>query len=358
MVLGLWLAPAPADEPAAQLCDLAVHSDQLEYDHFEAVASVRLAGVRLRLATQQGDASCRGQVHGYVELHLQAPGRWQLSLITSDGRAWYRSADADADDAPRVLASLLANLLAAIADASVEADARDVSLPAELIESSETDDTLAPGGINEPTPEPTAPADHTNERPATAAPRGEILLELGPRATGSMLVGLAPGPGLRGGGGGLGLDLRLPDGLAFGLDLRALTATAMEVSLTRVRVALGLGFVSRSVVGRGVFELPVLISGIVEPWFARRSGAGVPFAQPPMIGGGLRVAPGLLVEGDRIRVRVGLAIGLEIAIEAAAGALTPAIAFTPTSKPILRAGGVELSAAVELGLWIPVRARL
>lgn len=354
MLLGLLLAPAPDHEPATQLCDLAVHSDQLEYERFEAVAGVRLAGLRLRVASQEADASCRGQLHGYVELREQAPGRWELSLICSDGRAWYRSVDADPDEAPRVLASLLANLLAAIADASVEADARDVSLPPDLIE---TDDTHAPVETSEPKPEPPVAADEANEDPADAAPPGAILLELGPRISASVLLGLAPGPGLRGAGGGLGLDLRLPDGLAFGLDVRGLTRSDAGVSLTRVRVALGLGLVSRFEAGPGAFELPVLFSGIVEPWFVRRSGAVVPFAQPPMIGGGIRVAPGLLLGGDRVRVRLGLALGLELAVEAAPGALTPAIALTPTSEPILRAGGAEFSAGLELGVWIPVRER-
>jgi hypothetical protein len=357
MVLGLFLAPALDDEPTPQLCDLAVHSDQLEYERFEAVAAVRLAGLRLRVASQSGDESCRGQLHAYVELRLQAPGRWELSLITSDGRAWYRSVDADTDEAPRVLASLLANLLAAIADASVEADARDVTLPAELLESHDAaapesvGDAHAPAEISEPEAKQSEP-------PAAAVPRGAIVLEFGPRVAASTLIGLAPGPGLRGAGGGLGLDLRLPDALAFGLDLRALTAAAAGISLTRVRVALGLGFISRRSAGRGAFELPVMISGIVEPWFARRSGTLVPFAQPPMIGGGIRVAPGLLLGADRTRVRLGLALGLEIAVEAAAGALTPAIALTPTSEPLLRAGGVELSAGLEIGVWIPVRDRL
>ena len=358
--LGLGFAPAPADEAAAQLCDLAVHSEQLEYERFEAVAAVRLAGLRLRVATQDSDPSCRGQLHGYVQLREQAPGRWELSLITSDGRAWYRSVDATADEAPRVLASLLANLLAAIADASVEADARDVSLPADLIEPVATDEPPEPALASDtPPPDQSETAEPTPADPPAAAQPRPVLLELGPRVSASTLIGLAPGPGLRGVGGGLGLDLRLPDGLAFGLDLRALTtaAAATGVSLTRVRVALGLGFVSRAVVGRGKFELPLMISGIVEPWFARRSGAAIPLAQPPMIGGGLRVAPGLLLGDKRVRVRLGLALGLEIAIEAAAGALTPAIALMPTSEPILRAGGVELSAGLELGVWIPVLAR-
>lgn len=356
MVFGLSLAPALDDGPAAQPCDLAIHSEQLDYARFEAVASVRLAGLRLRVASQAGDPSCRGQLHAHVELREQTPGRWELSLITSDGRAWYRSVDADADEAPRVLASLLANLLAAIADASVEADARDVSLPDELREPHDRAES-------EPEPDAQAPAEISEPRaipapdPAAVQPR-PILLELGPRLAGTTLIGLAPGAGWRGAGGGLGLDLRLPDALAFGLDVRALTVAAAGVSLTRVRVALGLGFISRLPAGQSTFELPVMISGILEPWFVRRSGALVPFAQPPMIGGGIRVAPGLLFGGeDRIRVRLGLAIGLEIAVEAAAGALTPALSLAQLSAPILRAGGVELSAGLELGVWIPVRER-
>jgi hypothetical protein len=225
--------------------------------------------------------------------------------------------------------------LAAIEDASVEPDAHEVALPVEL------EPSVVAEPISPVSPSPSAPQ------------QGRVVLELGPRLSGGVVVGLAPGPGFRGAGGGFGLDLRLPDGLAFGLDVRVLGSAAAGVALIRTRVALGVG----GIVRRGMFELPVMISGVIEPWLVREAGSASPLGQPPMIGGGARVAPGLLLPIGSVSLRIGALLGFEIAVEAAQGGLIPAIARDPTSEPILRAGGVELVGGLELGVWFSVRER-
>jgi hypothetical protein len=333
------------------LCDIAVRADTrantLEYREFADAAAFRLSGVRLREATGDADPACLGRLHGYVELQLLDDGVWELSLITSDGRAWFRTITSEPDQAARSLASALANLLAAIEDASVDPDAHGVALPVEL------EDPVEPAQPEQPAqPEPIPVAREQPTQHSVAEPR-PVLLELGPRLSGAVVVGLAPGPGFRGGGGGFGLDLRLPDGLGFGLDVRALRSAAANVTLVRTRVALGVGWVVRN----GKFELPVLVSGVVEPWLVREAGRPTPLGQPPMIGGGARIAPGLLLPVGSVSLRLGVLLGFEIAVEAAGGGLTPAIARDPTSQPILRAGGVELVGGIEFGVWLPVRAR-
>jgi hypothetical protein len=347
IALAAWLAPAqpPAGEPDPMPCDVAVRSNTLGYREFAEAASFRLPGVRLREATGEADPACSNRLHGYVELRLVDDGVWELTLIASDGRAWFRTVTSEPDQAARSLASALANLLAAIEDASIEPDAHQVEAPIEL----------EPAAPPEPLP-PAEPPPPSEPPPSESPPEpklGPVLLELAPRLSGAVVIGLAPGPGFRGAGGGVGLDLRLPDGLGFGLDVRALRSAAAEVTLVRTRVALGVGWVARY----GRFEIPVMISGVVEPWLVRTGRNSTPLGQPPMIGGGLRVAPGVLLPVGSVSLRIGALLGFEIAVEAARGGLTPAIARDPTSDPILRAGGVELAAGLELGVWIPVRER-
>ena len=333
-------APAPTGP-----CDVAVHSESLDHAAFEAEARLRLPELRWRVADGEPDLACVGRIHAYVELRAEADDRWQLSLIWSDGRAWYRTIEAEPDQAARALASALANLFVAIEESSVTADAENVTLPGQLAESESESESATASEPSEPPPA---------SEPSEVVTASRLLFELGPRLDGVAVIGLGPGPGLRGGAGGFGLDVRMPDGLAFGLALRTTTIRAADVSLTRVRVGLGLGVISR--IGR--FELPVMFAGHVEPWVVRRSGAVVGLEQPPLIGGDMRAAPGVAWTAGPIAMRLGLALGLAFTFEAAPGALSAAVSLDASSDPILRAGGVELSAGVELGVWIPVRARL
>lgn len=346
IALALWLAPPQPvpSQPAPALCDVAVRVHEVDYEQFVDAAQLRLPGARLREAGGEPDPACVDRLNAYVELRPIDGERWELSLISSDGRAWFRTVTSEPDQAARALASTLANLVAAIEDASAEPDAVEVAIPTQ-VEEPRTQ-------VEEPEPVEAEAAERSSQEHEPDDARA-IVLELGPRLSGGVLVGLAPGPGWRGAGGGFGLDLRLPDGLGFGLDLRTSTAAAAELRLVRTRVALGVGWALRN----GRFELPVIISGVIEPWVVRTAGTRTPLGQPPMIGGGARVAPGVALELGSVRVRLGLALGFEIAVEAANGGLTPAIAREPDSEPILRAGGVELSAGLECGVWIPIRER-
>jgi hypothetical protein len=340
IALAAWLAPAQPTEP--MLCDVAVRASTLDYREFAEAAGFRLPGVRLREATGEADPACTNRLHGYVELRSIDDGVWELTLIASDGRAWFRTVTSEPDQAARSLASALANLLAAIEDASIEPDAHEVESPIEL-------EAAAPP---KPIPPTESPSEPKPSEPKAGEPKlARVLLELAPRLSGAAVIGLAPGPGFRGAGGGVGLDLRLPDGLAFGLDVRALRSAAAEATLVRTRVALGVGWVARY----GRFEIPVIVSGVIEPWLVLEAGNPTPLGQPPMIGGGLRVAPGVLIPVGSVSLRIAALLGFEIAVEAARGGLTPAITRDPTSDPILRAGGVELAAGLEFGVWIPVR---
>ena len=337
----------PPATPDAAVCDAAVHGEGIDTRAFLDAAALRLPALRLRTADAVIDPSCGGRLHAHVEVRPSGDGSWMLSLILSDGRAWYRTLEFDDDQAARGLASVLANLLAAIEDDSVEPDAEDVTMPGGEASAEQPEaDPAAPEDPEPPDPEP-IPEEPT---PTDEAP---VLFELGPRLGLAGSLGLAPGAGWQGLGADLALDMRLPDGLSFGLGLRTLSRGQSGASLVRTRVSLGLGVTSRW----GRFELSTLFSALLEPWWIREGGSRVPLGAPPLIGGFARLTPGLLVPVGAATMRIAADLGLAIVVEAAPGALTAAVALEPGTDPILRAGGVELDLGLVIGVWIPVKAR-
>ena len=167
------------------------------------------------------------------------------------------------------------------------------------------------------------------------------------------MIGLSPSAGVRGFGGGLGLDLRLPKGLAVMLEGRVVSTSSEGISLTRIRAALGVGYVPRI----GAFELGLFAAAHLEPWFGIIDGNEFDVDPPPLIGAALRVAPGANFELGSVRLRVALPLDLALAVEAGPGAQTVALARDLTASPSVRAGGVELGLGLALAVWIPVYQR-
>lgn len=276
-----------------------------------------------------------------------------VTLVLSDGRAYYRAIEASPDDAPRVAASAIANLLAAIEEDALPPDEEDVPLPPEQ----EPTPDRAPAPTSEPEPEPEpAPAPVPKPRPpATPEP-----LELEAIAGGT--VGAAVGPpapmGFAGGGGLLLLELRWPKGPFASLGVRSSWNRPAPLTVGRTRISVGGGWAWRSAQR---FELRTSVALDVEPWGVRQGGTREPVRYPDgerrgrglQLGGHLRLSPAW-----RFALRSGLSLRVGPRVELAGGALAEAagvarllVADAAGERSVVaRVGGLELSAGVELGL--------
>lgn len=350
VLIGLTQAPEPPSEsPSGNIpCDASLRTSGIAGDEFAAAARLRLPELRLRDAESQDarDESCRARMHAYVEVRASGPGRWELIVIFADGRAWFRPIESEPDEAARTAASALANLLAAIEDDALAPDAEDVALPPEVEPEpeAEPEDEVEPEVEVEPEPEP--------EVEPTLEPERPIVLEVGVRVGGQSIVGLRPSAGHRAMAGELGLDLRLPSGLMVTAELRAGGWRVDGASLLRLRPAIGLGYGVRS----GRFDMPIVVQAQLEPWWVRDLGVRAALDAPPLLGGGLRLAPGLRVSLGQLALRLGARVQLDVMGEPLGGRV-PVVRREPSSAALFHVGGVELALGLELALWIPVRER-
>ncbi len=339
----LGLAPPTASAVGTGLCDAAVRTVDLDHDEFLAATHLRLPDLQLRSAEAQveRDPACRDRMHAYIEVRPSGPDAWELTLIFADGRAWFRRVASEPDEAARTVASVLANLLAAIEDDEVAPDADHVALPSELEPEPEPEPE-----IPEPKPEPEP------EPEPEPQPEPELRFEIGPRLALQGIVGASPSAGYRGFGAQLAGDLRLPIGVLVGLGLRISGRDAGPLSLVRTQISVGLGYALR--VGR--FEMPMMVQAELEPWVVREQGQRRRLGAPPLLGFGIRLAPGGLVDVGRTRMRIGLVLGADVLGEPRGG-LVPTLRLEPGADPLLYVGGVEVTLGLELGWWVPVFER-
>jgi hypothetical protein len=332
-------APSPASEGP---CDAAVRTVDLDEAEFVDATRLRLPDLRLRSAEAQleRDPACLERMHAYVEVRPRGPGEWELSLIFGDGRAWFRVIASEPDEAARTAASALANLLAAIEEDEVAPDAEHVALPVDP--KPEVEPELEPE--LEPEPEPVL-----QPKPEVEPP---LRFEIGPRLSVQAIAAAFPAPGYRAFGSEFAGDLRLPAGLLVGVGLRVAGHRSETLSLVRTRIGLGLGYALRA----RRFEMPMLVQAELEPWVVREQGTQRKLGAPPLLGVGVRVAPGGLLDVGRVRLRVGVAIGVDVLGEPLGGRI-PSIRLDPTGDPLLHVGGIEVAIGLDLGLWIPVRER-
>jgi hypothetical protein len=334
---------APATSPALEgPCDAAVRTVDLDEAEFVDATRLRLPDLRLRSAEAQleRDPACLERLHAYVEVRPRGPGEWELSLIFGDGRAWFRVIASEPDEAARTAASALANLLAAIEEDEVAPDAEHVALPTDPKPEAEPEPELEPDRVPEPLPQP---------KPEVDPP---LRFETGPRLSVQAIAGASPAPGYRAFGSEFAGDLRLPSGLLVGLGLRVAGHRAETLSLVRTRIGLGLGYALRA----RRFEMPMLVQAELEPWVVREQGTHRKLGAPPLLGGGVRVAPGGLLDVGRMRLRIGVAIAVDVLGEPLSGRV-PSIRLDPTGDPLFGVGGIEFAVGLDLGLWIPIRER-
>lgn len=276
-----------------------------------------------------------------------------VTVVLSDGRAYYRAIEASPDDAPRVAASAIANLLAAIEEDALPPDEEDVPLPPEQ--------APAPPPESAPPPEPTparAPAPAPAPAPRPPAPPEPLELETIAGGSAGVAVGPPAPMGFAGGGGLLLVELRWPKGPFASLGVRSSWHRPVPLTVGRTRISVGGGWAWRN---EQRFELRTSVALDVEPWGVRQGGTREPVLYPDgqrrdrglQIGGHLRVSPAW-----RFGLRSGLTLRVGPRVELAGGALAEApgvarllVADAAGERSVVaRVGGLELSAGLELGL--------
>ncbi|MEX1361961.1 MAG: hypothetical protein AB1Z98_02480 [Nannocystaceae bacterium] len=277
----------------------------------------------------------------------------ELTVVLSDGRAYYRTLEADAAGAPRLAASTIANLLAAIEEDALPPDEEDVPLPVEQ--------EPEPESAAQPEPELVEPAAEVGAQPPgeperRLEPAPAPPLELEPIAAATLGFGLGPPSpsGFAGGGGTVGAELRWPAGPVLSLSVRSHWHRPAPLVVGSTRVSVGGGNAWR----RGRVELRTVLALDVEPWGARRGGTRQEVAYPDgqrrelglQLGGHLRLVPSLRIP---LGARHALRVGPRLEIAASSLAQAPGVArlfVVDEPQPVARVGGLELSAGFELGL--------
>ncbi len=282
-----------------------------------------------------------------------------VTVVLSDGRAYYRTLPSSPTGAPREAASTVANLLAAIEEDELPPDEEDVPLPPE-----QEPDPQAEVKPEPPTEVKPEPPTEVKPKPKPETPPAEL------EAIGAGTIGIAVGPpdpaGFVGGGGGLGLELRLPAAAVISLAVRSHWHRVDGLTVGRTRISVGGGYAWR----RGRFELRSVVGLDVEPWTVRREGVRQPVAYPDgqerefgvQLGGHLRLVPSLRVPlGETVALRVGPRIelsGSALAQDAGVARLLVPSSDGGTPSVATRVGGLELMVGLELGVaWSLPRRR-
>lgn len=302
-------------------------------------------------------------LQGHVRVQPAGPGVFTLRLVLSDGRAFVREVETDADAAAvRALAGMLASLIPAIEEASVAADEEDAPLPEPLVAAvAAAEPPPAPPPEPAPEPRPGATPAPPPAEPAGPAEAPPPRLELGPTVAAGGLIGIGTtSAGWRGAALHLGLDLRTRRGLGLGLDLRHTTWGVERYRLGRLRVGVTIGATLRV----QALEVPIHAILAVEPWWLRDGDAAVPLdhagdggAPRPLLGAGVRLSPGYRArfgEDGRIHLRLGARFEATGSGEPRNGLRAPRLAAAGAA-PLLGFGGLEFACGLELSLSIAPR---
>ena len=330
--------PPERDGGSTYIETIVLDVEGIDAAAFRDAAMLRLPGRQLAWS----GAGVRAQVRffAYLQLRPARDGGIALALILSDGRYYHRTIAGGQQLAPRAVASDLANLVAGIEEGRFEPDAEGVPLP----------DTV---------PQPTPPsASQPPARPKQRIRRPEVGLLLAP----GVLIGLPPTlpAAFGGGGGGVEVGVRWPQGPYAALALRAIGQRTSNVGLARFRVAGIGGYVWR----RDALELVVSAGFGAEPLVVLRNGGSQPLSRARgrdrevelLLGGHLRVAPAYRIvwpDGPVAGLRLGPVVELGASALAGRGGGIGRIASddSETSEVLFRAGGLELWAGLDLGVW-------
>jgi hypothetical protein len=300
-----------------------------------------------------------GGRHAFINLRARArvdrDETVRMEVITSEGRAYVRDIGVPPDDM-RAIASTAANLLFSIERDAVQADREGAHVPL-THEAEEVAKALEPSSKTEAaeckTPEPSCPTCPECSEPVAVEPPVRVPpgWELGPTLAAGTLLSLAPpfhGRRVAGTGAALGFDARHRGGAQLALAIRLLGVRDDEVVLRRLRIAAGAGYGLR----RGKFDFPFVAMISIEPWFAHHAGNQAKFPGSFLLGGYLRLVPGLRIEPARSSVssvRLGARIDLGGSFALDDGAKVVGVNDFE-DRALFRLGGLELMAGIELGI--------
>lgn len=270
-----------------------------------------------------------------------------ITVVLSDGRAYYRTLPTSAEGAPRLAASTVANLLAAIEEDELPPDEEDVPLPPEQESEPESE--------SEPKPKPKPKLKPEPKPKPEPQPRTPMELEAVLAGAAGVALGPPAPAGFAGGGGAAGLELRLPAAAVVSLAVRSHWHRVGRLTVGRARISLGGGYAWR----RRRFELRGVIGLDVEPWGVRQGGERQPVAYPDgqerrrglALGGHLRLVPAFRVPVGAGALRVGPRVELGgSALAQASGVARLVVTDADGQRSVAaRVGGLELTAGLELG---------
>lgn len=352
-------APPVMDERAEALRTIIVRTTPVTFAALKAELAPRWPEGELLEVGADAFARVEGTRFSYLEIVGEPVGSApvEITLILSDGRAYVRRSAVLGDDRARALAIAIANLLGAVADEEVPPDRTDAEIPGDV------DDTATP--VEPPRdPEPVVPKEVIAEpERIPVAPRP---WQLGLHGGAGVLVGLAPEerrvrPTAA---GGLRLSLLAPIGVAVGTSLRLAGQGSADHRLTRIRIALDVGYVGRV----RAFEWAVGVGPTIEPWVVTSSGQRSTLGRtdstgaPLLYGGALFVSVGYRIMLPRAGPLSSLRIGATTELAASVlGTGSSARVVLPSdagdTDVLFSLGGLELSIGADVTLWFDLRRR-
>ncbi|MGH1348574.1 MAG: hypothetical protein ACRBN8_43915 [Nannocystales bacterium] len=355
--LGLWLAsvattaiarkPTGAQTPASTPLPLVVEVRGLDKAELRQALALRMRGRDVAL---WGHASQEPFAYALVDY---AEPTLRVTLIQPNGHAYDRTVD-NIDEQPlRSAAVELATLVDAVGEGTLTPTRQDVEQPEpETGPEPKPEPEPQTKPSPEPKPKPVSEPDADNTKPGLS-----IGLSLSPVVG----IGLAPadGPAFLGAGSSVGVLLGTGSGALFGAQARVLGRAASGFRIIRARFGFAGGYRWQ----RGALEFVTLGRVFVEPWWLRRDGDAAPLvhedepvSRQPLLGGGVRLSPGVLLDQGwdaRVRGRLGALVDLDASVIPDDGgrSLILSAQTESGSTPFARLGGVELALGLDFTLW-------
>ena len=318
-----------------------------EPDALEAELRLRLAAHEILVA--RAEMARPGARFVWVLVQPAEGDAVQLRLITSDGRAFTRLLEVASDQHAREVAGAIANMVDAIENNRIAPQETNAEVPTPPAPAEPASEKAEPEPA--PGPEPSPPAVGSAPMPPSSW--------LGVAIDGGVALAVGPPSDLQGlGGGSVGAGVRWihrSGALATG-ELHALLARGGGFMATRVRVYAGAGYAFRP----SRFELLAHGGLVVAPVFVTadrgasdlRTASGTRRTAAPLVGGRVAISPGwfLWSRSDHGGLRLGVTIDAAYSVEARspAGAIRILRDDGDTNTAILRAGGLEIGAAMSL----------